>query len=287
MLPPGTQRLPGFDTPARVSRLPPALYTGTSSWSSTDWYDVFYPRGLKPAEFIAYYATRYPAVEIDATYYATPSRRTLEGWRDRTPPGFKFAAKVSKVITHEKVLDGCDAELRSFVSAMEILGDRLGPLLFQFPYFKKADFPTLESYLVRMRPFVRSLPKGFRFAWEIRNKSWVTEELLDLLREANVAFALIDHPYVPRPQALMAGHDVVTADFSYVRWLGDRYRMEEITKNWSRTVRDRSSELREWADVIRRLVALKIDVYTFANNHYGGHAPDTLTLFEKSFLGES
>ncbi|MBI4867393.1 MAG: DUF72 domain-containing protein [Candidatus Wallbacteria bacterium] len=286
---PGQGRLPGLSgeaPPSAARALPPNLFLGTSSWSTKDWYDVFYPRELAPAEFITHYATQFPVVEIDATFYAVPSRRTVEGWRARTPEGFRFAAKVPQIITHEKRLADCGHDLAHFLSAMELLGDRLGPLLFQFPYFKKADMPDSAPFLERLRPFLATLPAGFRYALELRNKGWVDDTLLGLLRERGVALALIDHPYFHRPRQLVAGRDVVTSDFTYVRWLGDRYKMEAATTTWNRTVVDRTRELTEWAEIIRGLLSRNIAVYAFANNHFGGHAPDTLRLFERC-LGEA
>ncbi len=280
--------LPGLDRAPSppATPLPPNLLLGTSSWSSKDWYEVFYPRGLPPADFISFYATKFPTVEIDATFYATPSKRTILGWRDRTPAGFKFAAKLPQTITHEKVLEDCADELRVFLASMELLDDRLGPLLIQLPYFKKADFPDTESFLARLRPFLAALPSGFQFALEVRNKAWIGQPLLDLLREHKVAFAQIDHPYVPRAKHLLATLDLVTAPLVYIRLLGDRYGIERITKTWDKPILDRSRELAEWAEVVRGFVTLDVPVHVYANNHYAGHAPDTLRRLRECFVGE-
>ena len=86
------QTLPGLGPERIGDRLPPKLLLGTSSWSAKDWAGLFYPPDLRPTDWIRFYATRLRAVEIDATFYAIPAKRTVEGWRDRTPPEFKFAA---------------------------------------------------------------------------------------------------------------------------------------------------------------------------------------------------
>jgi len=114
---------------------PHLLRLGTSSWSCQDWVGKFYAPGTPPKEFIDAYAHKLNTVEIDSTFYATPNKSTVEGWRDRTPEDFIFAAKAPQVITHEKFLADCGGDLNAFLKVMSILGPRLGPILFQFPYF--------------------------------------------------------------------------------------------------------------------------------------------------------
>ena len=116
---------------------PDHLYVGTSSWSSQDWLGSFYPKDLKPGQLIQYYATQFRAVELDSTFYSIPSKTVVSAWREKTPPGFIFAAKVPSVITHQKVLKDCQKEFTSFLSALGVLEERLGPLLLQFPYFNR------------------------------------------------------------------------------------------------------------------------------------------------------
>src|ERR1700681_3502728 len=110
------------------------LHLGTSAFTAAGWEGSFYPAGMKPAEYLSYYATKFDTVEVDSTFYRTPSQATVQGWRNKTPNGFVFAAKVPQVITHDKVLVDCDAEFSQFIETMDLLGDKLGPLLFQFGY---------------------------------------------------------------------------------------------------------------------------------------------------------
>ena len=114
-------------------RFPPNLRVGTSSWSTTDWCGTFYPESIEPADMIAAYARQLSTVEIDSTWYRMPSRSMVDAWNARTPAGFVFSAKVPRVISHEKYLEDCEAEVNEFVSAMSRLGDKLGPLVLQFP----------------------------------------------------------------------------------------------------------------------------------------------------------
>jgi uncharacterized protein YecE (DUF72 family) len=203
----------------------------------------------------------------------------VKGWYAKTPPGFIFAAKVPQVITHEKVLVDCDADLKHFLETMEALGEKLGPLLFQFGYFNKSKFASGVEFLARLKPFLKRLPKGFQYAVEIRNKYWLDARFADLLREHGVALALIDQSWVPRPWEMKEKFDLITADFTYVRWLGDRKGIEEQTKTWDKTIVDRSGELVHWAEVFRQFVARNMKVFAYANNHYAGHGPGTVKLF--------
>ena len=261
--------------------LHPKFFLGTSSWSTKDWEGTVYPQGTPPGDYLAYYAKRYRTVEVDSTFYRSPSVAMTKKWRQVLPDGFVMAAKVPQVITHEKVLQDCGDEMKGFLSAMDPLGDQLGPLLLQFPYFNKASGMTLDSFLDRLRPFLADLPSGYRFAVEIRNKGWLKPTLADLLAKHRVALALIDHPWMPSVEEVLAKVDPVTTDFCYVRWLGDRRGIEERTKTWDRVIVDRSREMRTWVPAIRSLLGRGLTVYGYVNNHYAGHAPGSIEMFER------
>ncbi len=254
---------------------------GTSAFTAAGWETAFYPAGMKPAEYLSYYATKYDTLELDNTFYRTPAISTVKGWHAKTPPGFLFAAKVPQIITHEKALRDCDAEFREFLAAMDHLGEKLGPLLFQFGYFNKAAFPGVKEFLARLVPFLKKLPKGYRFALEIRNKTWIVPEFVDALREHQVALALVDHVWMPRPKLLFAKLDPITADFAYVRWIGDRKGIEEKTKTWTELILDRRADLAEWVEVLKPLPKRKIQILAFANNHYAGYGPGTIEQFRE------
>ena len=259
----------------------PNLRLGTSSWSSEDWVGTFYPPGTKSSDFLGIYAQHLDTVEVDSTYYRTPSDSMVRNWRARTPPGFTFAAKFPQVITHEKILLDCGDELADFLRAMSLLEDRLGPLLLQFPYFNRKTFATPEDFFARLTPFLEELPSGFRFALEVRNKYFVNAQLLDILRKKGVALALIDHPWMTPISQLASTQDLVTADFAYVRWLGDRKVIEEQTQHWDRIIINREDEMRIWIPVIRQLLKRRIQVMGYFNNHYAGFGLGSIELFGK------
>lgn len=262
------------------------IHVGTSAFTAAGWEGSFYPKGLKPAEYLAYYGQRFGTVEVDSTFYRTPSRTTVRGWYDKTPKDFIFAAKVPREITHEKVLERCEAEFNEFISAMELLGEKLGPLLFQFGYFNSGEFATVEDFLARLVPFLDKLPKGHKFAVEIRNKHWLVPKFAEALRERGVALALIDQGRMPRPTEWFAPMDPITADFSYVRWLGDRKEIEEQTKTWGKIIVERNEELSEWAKVCYQIVRRGVTIFAYANNHYAGHGPATVKQFLELWPGK-
>jgi uncharacterized protein YecE (DUF72 family) len=257
------------------------LFLGTSAFSANGWSGSFYPPGLRPSEYLSFYASKFRTVEIDSTYYGTPSEATVDGWYRKTPADFVFAAKVPQVVTHEKVLANCDAEFREFLDRMNGLKEKQGPLLLQFPRFNKFEFRTSGDFLERLNRFLAGAPTACRLVVEIRNPHWLDEKLLGTLRERNVALALTDTSFMLRPWEWKKPLELITSDFAYVRWLGNRKQIETVTTSWDKTVVDRTQDLRHWVQLCRQIVAeRKIKhLFLFGNNHYQGHGPDTVKTF--------
>lgn len=239
---------------------------GTSTWSQKDWVGNFYPPKTKPADFLVEYARRLPTVEIDSTFYAIPRESVVDGWYEKTPPEFVFSAKVPKVITHEQLLCNASDTLRLFLNTISRLKEKLGALLIQLP----PDFAaTLESVEV-MKSFLHSLPTNeFRFALEVRHASWLKEKFFERLRLTGVALALTDLP-------VMSGVQVRTAPFMYVRWLGDRRLLSEP---FTKLEMDKTEEMREWAKLLHAQSGEVL--FGYFNNHYAGHSPSSVALFNE------
>jgi uncharacterized protein YecE (DUF72 family) len=251
------------ENPGRISPPEPGLYLGTSGWSYADWEGSLYPEGLPAAARLAEYANHYATVEIDSTFYGTPRRSTVERWREIVPEGFLFAAKFPQEVTHEKNLVGSEEPARTFVQTMSLLGDRLGLLLLQLPpSFSVEGMGVLEDFLT-------TLPEGLRYTVEVRHRSWLGSDLPELLREHGVALALIDYPRMPRMEE-------ATADFVYIRWLGDR---REFPEGHTHLKKDRDDDLLWWAGVVDRFLQEGKTVFAYANNHYQNHSPSTLERF--------
>ncbi len=258
------------------------ILLGTSSFTASGWKGSFYPKGMKSTSYLSHYAKQFRTVEIDSTFYGIPSAKTVESWYEKTPADFLFAAKVPQVVTHDKVLLDCDAEFGEFIDTMLVLKEKLGPLVLQFPKFDKWVLNSSDEFLARLDSFLKGVSDpALRFAVEIRNKDWLDAKLTNLFRDHNVALALTDTSYMPRPWEMKNELDLVTADFAFVRWLGNRKSIEEQTTTWDKTVVDRRGDLANWAVVLRRLVEDKRirKIFAFANNHYAGHAPATVKQF--------
>jgi uncharacterized protein YecE (DUF72 family) len=133
-----------------MSKRAGVIRVGTSAFTAAGWEGSFYPSGMKPTEFLNFYATRFITVEVDATYYRTPSASTVAGWAAKTPDDFIFSLKVPQQVTHEKVLVDCEKDFESFVEVVSGLGRKLGPMLLQFPYFNRAKFKAGSEFLARL-----------------------------------------------------------------------------------------------------------------------------------------
>lgn len=271
---------------------------GTSSFSSADWVGPFYPQGTPSAGFLEYYAQHFDAVEVDSTYYGLPRPSVVDGWARRTPPGFLLTAKFPRSIVHggsgarpdaRLVLDP-DATYEDrdlFLSTMARLGERLGPLVLQFPYFNRSAFPSAGPFLERLDRFLADLPRGtHRFAVEVRNKAWVTQRLLDLLARHDVSFVLVDQAWMPHGDELAKRFDVVTAAPVYIRLLGDRKAIEALTTTWEKEVIDQGERLARWARLIASFMTRGIQSLVFVNNHYAGHAPTTVRRLRDAIEAE-
>jgi uncharacterized protein YecE (DUF72 family) len=255
-------------------QLQPVLI-GCSGWSYADWEGPFYPEGMDPADYLPWYADRFPVVEVDSTFYRPPTPRMVRAWYGRTPADFGFALKVPQVITHQKQLRGCEEEVDGFVTSILPLGEKLSCALLQMGYFNRGAFKGLDDFLPVLDDFLTSWPHAkVPLAVEVRNPRWVVEPFADVLRKHGAALTLTEQKWMPGPAEVTERFDPVTGPFGFVRLIGDREAIEKMATTWDRAIIDRTAELEKTAGVIRSL-ALRVPVLVFANNHYAGHAPDT------------
>ena len=241
-----------------------SIHIGTQGWNYDAWLGSFYPTGTRGADFLTVYARAFDTVEVDSTFYATPASRTVRGWYERTPPGFRFALKLPQEITHERRLrDAEDATALFFDRARE-LEDKLGPVLVQLgPDFGPDELPALAGFLP-------TLPRDVQVAVEFRQRGWIQEGVLALLAEHGVALALSDGKWIPRKQ-LLALAARPTADHAYVRWMGP----DRSLTDFSRIQVDRSREVEAWSTALWGMSQRVRSVYGYVNNHFAGHSPAT------------
>ena len=181
------------------------VFAGTSGYSYKEWKGAFYPQDVPEKRWLAYYAARLDAVEINNTFYRMPKISVLEGWAEKTPQDFRFVLKASRRITHQmKLKDTKEATDYLFATA-KTLGARLGPVLFQLPPYLRKDAERLASFLA-------SLPADAQVAMEFRHASWFDDEVFGLLRDANAALCLTE-----TDDAEKCTPFEVTADWGYLR----------------------------------------------------------------------
>src|SRR5882724_6035531 len=233
------------------------------------WIGPFFPRGTKPADLLTVYSQVFDAVEIDASFYRIPNEDVVNGWFERSPEDFVFTMKMPRDITHFKRMKNCEAILEEFCNRARLLKNKLGAILIQTPpNFKPKSLPSLEAFLP-------TLPKDLRFAIEFRDKDWVTDELLAMLKQYKVALALTDSENFPRELSFSL-MDRPTTDFAYVRWLGKR-----VLTDFSHAQIDRTEAVKEWLEQFKILEKKVKTIFGFFTNHFQGHSPYSAVRFRE------
>jgi uncharacterized protein YecE (DUF72 family) len=204
------------------------LLAGTSGFSYKEWLGKFYPEKHPADQMLSYYASHFPTVEINNTFYRMPAEAMLANWAVQVPDGFSFTLKAPRRITHELRLRECETHVAEFLRRAQALGAKLGPLLFQLPPFLKKDLP-------RLRDFLSLLPPGRAAAFEFRNDSWQDEDVYETLRSKGAMLCYTDTDEGDSPPV------VATAPCTYLRLRRTHYA---------------DAELGEWA---RRIAALELE----------------------------
>ena len=218
-------------------------YIGTSGWHYEHWRGRFYPEKLTKAKWLKFYASHFTTVELNNSFYRLPSEAAFATWRDSSPANFTFAVKVSRFITHIKRLKDTEEAVDRFITRAKILGEKLGPLLYQLP-------PNMHRNDGVLASFLSTLPQGMKHVFEFRHQSWLEEKVFEILRKYNAGLCIFDMPTLTCPLA-------ATADFAYIRFHGS-------TGLYSSCYSDK--ELADWA---RRLADLAVNlkaVYIYFNN---------------------
>jgi len=232
---------------------------GTSGWQYRDWRERVYPPDLPASRWLAWYASMFPSVEVNNTFYRLPERSTFERWAGTVPDGFLFAVKASRYVTHVRPLSDVGASIELLLDRAAGLGDRLGPILFQLP-------PNLHRESERLERCLGEIPAGVRAAFEFRHRSWLAPEIFELLDAHGAALVWPDRPRARVALPVTGG------------WIYARFHQGRVASPGYPT-----SKLRRWAD---RLAASSADpCYLYFNNDAGGAAVrDARTLM--SILGD-
>jgi uncharacterized protein YecE (DUF72 family) len=238
------------------------LLAGTSGWQYRDWRDAFYPRDVPLSRWLDYYATAFPTVENNGTFYRLAKPETFAGWRARTPDGFLMAVKASRYLTHIRRLRDPGEPVGRLLTAAAGLGDRLGPVLLQLPPTMRADPGALDKCLDEFRERAAAtagLPdRPLQVCVEFRHESWWMPEVRHLLTRHNAALCWSDRR--GRPQAPLWR----TADWGYLRL------HEGAASPWPRYGR---RALVTWLSRIRDTWPQSADVFAYFNNDQNAAAP--------------
>jgi len=218
-------------------------YIGTSGWHYDHWQDRFYPKTLTKAKWLEFYASHFTTVELNNTFYRLPSEAAFTTWYGSSSPNFTFAVKVSRFITHIKRLKNSQEAVENFITRAKILGDKLGPLLYQLPPNMHRNDQVLES-------FVSTLPQDMKHVFEFRHQSWLEDKVFEILHKHNIGFCVFDMPDVSCPL-------VATADFAYIRFHGS-------TGLYFSCYSD--EELADWAKRLTNLARNLKAIYIYFNN---------------------
>ncbi|WP_308516633.1 DUF72 domain-containing protein [Sphingomonas flavescens] len=232
-----------------VSHEAPGIHVGCSGWVYRHWRGIFYPEGLPQKRWFEHYASQFDTVEINASFYRLPLASTFEGWREKAPPGFRYAVKVNRFITHMKKLLDCEEETDRFIALARPLQDKLGPLLYQLP-------PSLHKNVERLDAFLSRLPADLLHVVEFRHRSWYEEEVLELLDRHDVGFVVHDLRGLISPRW-------ASGSTAYIRFHGTSGRYHGLYGK---------ELLAVWADWCREQRNRGRSVWCYFNNDIHGHA---------------
>src|SRR5919106_2861047 len=247
-------------------------YIGCSGWSYTSWQGPFYPKGIENSKWLKYYSKVFNYVEIDSSFYRIPNEFMVKNWYKRTPEDFRFTAKFPKVITHDKRLLNFDEnQLSSFFESIFELKEKLLALIIQLP-------PSIDIVegLSALRNILPYLDKGFRYAVEVRHRSWFQDLAYNFFARNNMCLVWSQLADIRTPP-------IVTSDFVYVRLIGDRSIHE---RDFGRIQIDRIKEMKKVARIFKRdadesdLSRVRFSIVA-ANNHYAGFGPGTVNIFRQ------
>jgi uncharacterized protein YecE (DUF72 family) len=247
---------------------------GSCAWSFQDWRGVFYPPDLPESRLLEFYANYFPAIEVDSTFHATPAEDNVRRWVEMTPAAFRFTCKLPRQITHACRLRNCEAELSSFLRAIEPLGPKLHVILIQLP-------PSLapRDGKPALRKFLPQLSRDFRFAIEFRHAGWHRPQFIRLLEKYRICWVWADT--TPLNERNLAPFEFLpcTTDFLYLRLLGDYATKYDVdgghVHRYKKLLWKREASLESWSLKIERHFPDVRNVWAFASNHFEGFAPET------------
>jgi uncharacterized protein YecE (DUF72 family) len=238
------------------------VHIGTSGWHYKHWVGTFYPPEMKLSKMLGWYAERFDTVEINSSFYRLPAVTAFETWCRETSAEFCFAVKASRYITHNQKLNDPKSAKQKFISLVERLGNRLGPILFQLP-------PSWKVNVERLDQFLAGLPRTHRYVFEFRNPTWNIAPVYQVLRKHDAAFCIYELAGFQSPIE-------ITADFTYVRLHGpgNKYQgdySDDVLRNWA-------ERIEKWRQHLQH-------VFVYFDNDQAGFAPKNALRLKQTLEG--
>lgn len=232
------------------------IFTGTSGFSYPAWRGSFYPEKMPTTRMLEHYAGQLGTVEINNTFYRMPRPEILTGWATLTPPGFRFAPKAPQQITHRQRLVGSADSAAFFWKTVGVLGERLGPALFQLPPNMKKDLPRLTDFLAL-------LPAGARAAFEFRHESWFDDAVYAALADRGAALCIAEAEDLKTPS-------IPTTGWGYLRLRRMDYDDAAVAV-WTAWLREQQGK---WSEA-----------YVYFKHEDAGRGPQLAALLNRLWAG--
>lgn len=248
------------ETSLGMAKTKPKIMIGCSGWSYPHWKGLFYPEDLSQKEWFSFYAQTFDTVEINNTFYNLPPEKTFKGWAEKAPDGFIYSVKANRYITHVKRLTDSDA-LNRFLDRVWLLGNHLGPVLYQLP-------PNWRCNLQRLESFIKQLPGDLTHVFEFRDQSWMNDDVFTLLEDGGASFCVHDMGGLQVPR-------LATGRVAYVRFHGHD---QTYAGKYPEPV------LRSWAKWLESEIGEKREIYAYFNNDRDAHAVQDALILRKKFL---
>jgi uncharacterized protein YecE (DUF72 family) len=237
------------------------VHIGTSGWYYDHWKGNFYPAGLRKEDFLNFYSESFSTVEINNSFYRLPSESTFEKWREKSPQEFLFAVKATRYITHLKRLKEPQKSVSLFLERARLLGDKLGPILFQLP-------PKFGCNQERLVELLGALPEELKYAFEFRDQSWLNPQVYDILESRGASLCLHGFPGISVPRRS-------TANFVYIRLHGPDGAYQGSYSD---------DELCSWVNSIKGWINQGKEIFCYFDNDEAGNAARNATRLNRMLL---
>jgi uncharacterized protein YecE (DUF72 family) len=283
-----------------ASNYHPQLRVGTCSWKYDSWKGLIYEaeKDYKPYDYLGDYAKHYNTVEIDQWFWSLfptgailPNFQTVKIYSDSVPDDFLFSIKApnSITLTHHYAKQSSRYEhianqpnphflnidlLKKFLDTLQAMGNKLGPVMFQFEYLNRQKMPSLNTFIGKLSEFFEQAPKEFDYAVEIRNPNYLKQSFFEFLKDMNISPILLEGYYMPPIDQVTEELDISSNMPLIIRLMGpDRQKIEKLTgEKWDRIVAPKDKSLSSVANIIRQNIGRGRNVFVNVNNHYEGCA---------------